>query len=88
MNRATGTVAVELGDEVDEHPQPKLVAVQQHELALGAHQPHRALELARALQVAIVRTQRARAIPGAGPGERRAHSARGHRRGGPGRQTR
>ena len=27
LNRATGTVAVELGDEVDEHPQPKLVAV-------------------------------------------------------------
>jgi len=27
LNKAPSTVAVELGDEVDEHPQPKLVAV-------------------------------------------------------------
>ena len=67
-------MAVKLGDEIHEHPQPELVAVQQHELALGAHEPHRALELARALQVAIVRAQRARATLGAG-------ERRGHRRG-------
>ena len=73
-SRATRTVAVKLGDEIHEHPQPELVAVQQHELALGAHEPHRALELARALQVAIVRAQRARATLGAG-------ERRGHRRG-------
>eukprot|EP00964_Phaeocystis_antarctica_P152925 scaffold120990_cov63-Phaeocystis_antarctica.AAC.2 len=84
--RVVEAVAVELGHEIYEHPQPELVAVQQHELALGAHQPHRALELAGSLQVAIVRTERARAVLGAGArrGHRRARRTMGERGGGGG----
>ena len=52
--------AVEVGDEVDDHPEAVAVAVEQHELAAAAHRAHAPLKLARALKVAVEWPVRAR----------------------------
>ena len=55
-------VAVELRYEVNDHAQPVLVAVEEDELAVQTDEAHHALELAGLLDVAVVRSARARVV--------------------------
>ena len=50
-------VLVQVGDEVDEHAEAVAIAVYQHNLALRAHEANRPVQLARLLEVAVVRAE-------------------------------
>ena len=51
-------VRVQIRNQIDEHPQPVEVAVEEHNLAADAHRIDHAAELTWSLEVAIIRAAR------------------------------